>query len=108
MKNLSRVYIALCFIILYAPIAVLMLFSFLTPIFSRYKTTDTFGFYAKALPKLSSSFDLGFWNGTQKTTQSKATYQYYLAMGAESGSNAPKKPYSLEKRAGMRSNASSS
>ena len=28
MKNLSRVYIALCFIILYAPIAVLMLFSF--------------------------------------------------------------------------------
>lgn len=28
MKNLSRAYIALCFIILYAPIAVLMLFSF--------------------------------------------------------------------------------
>ena len=28
MKNISRVYIALCFIILYAPIAVLMLFSF--------------------------------------------------------------------------------
>ncbi len=28
MKNLSRVYIALCYIILYAPIAILMLFSF--------------------------------------------------------------------------------
>ena len=74
-------------------IVVLMLFSFLTPLFSRYKTTDTFGFYAKALPKLSDSFDLGFWNGTKKATQSKATYQYYLAMGAESGNNAVVKTY---------------
>lgn len=76
-----------------AIILFLILFSVFAPLLSSYKTTDVNGNYQKVLPKLSSKFDLGFWNGTRKVTQNKATYEYYEAMGKESGRNPVRKTY---------------
>ena len=74
-------------------IIILALFSAFAPVISSYKTTDINGNYQKVLPKLSIKINLGFWNGTKKTTQNKGTYEYYCAIGVESGRSPVVKTY---------------
>jgi oligopeptide transport system permease protein len=74
-------------------IIVLLLFSLFAPLVSRYQVSDTDGYYRYVLPKVSASASGGFWDGTQKVEQSVGTYQYFLAIGAESGREAVSKYY---------------
>jgi oligopeptide transport system permease protein len=55
----------------------LVLYAIFAPIFSRYGISTKDGYYAYALPKLSTKFDLGFWNGCTKQEMNQQTYDYY-------------------------------
>ena len=74
-------------------IIVLMLFSLIAPLISRYEVSDIDGQYADASPKFASWAGGGFWDGTRRYENGTAAYQRYLAMGVESGRDAVKKTY---------------
>ncbi|MDD7388057.1 MAG: ABC transporter permease [Lachnospiraceae bacterium] len=59
---------------------VLILFAIITPFVSSYEVSEKDGYYAYVLPRLSSSFDLGFWNGCSKKQINQQTYDYYSAI----------------------------
>lgn len=59
---------------------VLILFAIITPFVSSYEVSEKDGYYAYVLPRLSSSFDLGFWNGYSKKQINQQTYDYYSAI----------------------------
>lgn len=61
-------------------ILVLVIYAIVVPAVSRYAGSLKDGMYAYALPKLSTEFDLGFWNGTTKMDVNQATYDYYSAI----------------------------
>ncbi|MGN0205349.1 MAG: ABC transporter permease [Coprococcus sp.] len=58
----------------------LVMFAIVTPFVSNYSISEKDGYYAYVLPKLSSSFDLGFWNGCSKKQVNQQTYDYYSAI----------------------------
>lgn len=47
---------------------------------SRYQVSEKDGYYSYALPKLSTRFDLGFWNGCSDKQVNQQTYDYYSAI----------------------------
>jgi oligopeptide transport system permease protein len=55
----------------------LVLYAIIAPEVSKYGVSTKDGYYAYALPKLSTSFDLGFWNGCTKQEMNQQTYDYY-------------------------------
>ncbi|MGM9624346.1 MAG: ABC transporter permease [Eubacteriales bacterium] len=58
----------------------MVLFAIVTPMVSSYAISDKDGYYKYALPKLSTEFDLGFWNGCSKKQINQQTYDYYSAI----------------------------
>ena len=65
-----------CFFILLC----MVIFAVVTPFVSSYQVSEKDGYYAYALPKLSTRFDLGFWNGCSKKQVNQQTYDYYSAI----------------------------
>ena len=65
-----------CFFILMA----MVLFAIITPFISPYEVSEKDGYYAYALPRLSTRFDLGFWNGCSDKQVNQQTYDYYAAI----------------------------
>lgn len=65
-----------CFFILLA----MVIFAVVTPFVSAYQVSEKDGYYSYALPKLSTKFDLGFWNGCSKKQVNQQTYDYYSAI----------------------------
>jgi len=61
-------------------ILILALYAIIAPITTTYKDGFHDGYYAYVLPKLSDSFDLGFWNGCKKVEVNQAQYDYYSAI----------------------------
>ena len=59
---------------------VMVLFAIITPMVSDYAVSEKDGYYAYALPKLSTKFDLGFWNGCTDKQINQQTYDYYSAI----------------------------
>lgn len=80
-KNKSSV-TAACIIVF------LVLFAVIVPIVSPYTVESRDGYYATVLPKCDLLAPLGIWDGTTTKTTSKAGYQYYSAIGLESGQHA--------------------
>ncbi|MGN1025977.1 MAG: hypothetical protein ACI4P4_06195, partial [Faecousia sp.] len=65
-----------CFFIL----LFMVIFAVVTPFVSSYQVSEKDGYYAYALPKLSTRFDLGFWNGCADKQVNQQTYDYYSAI----------------------------
>lgn len=65
-----------CFFILLC----MVIFALITPMVSDYTVSEKDGYYAYALPKLSTQFDLGFWNGCSDKQINQQTYDYYSAI----------------------------
>lgn len=65
-----------CFCILFA----MVVFAVVTPFVSPYQVSEKDGYYAYALPRLSTRFDLGFWNGCSDKQVNQQTYDYYSAI----------------------------
>lgn len=80
-KNKSSVVAAIIII-------VLIIFAIVVPIFSPYTVEDRDGYYKTVLPKCDLVAPLGFWDGASTITTTKAGYQYYNAIGMETGHNA--------------------
>lgn len=59
---------------------ILALYALLVPMFSKYGVSKKDAYYAYALPKLSTSFDLGFWNGCSTQEMNQQTYDYYSSI----------------------------
>lgn len=74
-------------------IVLLILFSIIAPLVSQYSISYFDGYYKNVLPKISANASGGFWDGTKKYSSNLATYQYNLAIGAESDRNAVVKSY---------------
>jgi oligopeptide transport system permease protein len=70
MKNKGSV---VCIFIL----LLLVIYAIVAPIASRYGVSTKDGYFAYALPKLSTKFDLGFWNGCTTQEMNQQTYDYY-------------------------------
>ncbi|MGN1148024.1 MAG: ABC transporter permease [Lachnospiraceae bacterium] len=58
----------------------LVAFAIITPFVSGYQVSEKDGYYAYALPKLSNSINLGFWNGCSEKQVNQQTYDYYSAI----------------------------
>ena len=58
----------------------MVVFAVATPFVSNYAVSEKDGYYAYALPKLSTHFDLGFWNGCTDKQVNQQTYDYYSAI----------------------------
>lgn len=58
-------------------ILVLTVYAILGPIVSQVAPGVKDGYYSYALPKLSTQFDLGFWNGCSDEKMNQQTYDYY-------------------------------
>lgn len=69
-------------------IIVLVLFAIIVPMVSPYTIADRNGYYANRLPKNSLTAELGFWDGAKTETKNAAGYDYYAAIGVESGKSA--------------------
>ena len=65
-----------CFCILMC----MVVFAVVTPFVSAYEVSEKDGYYAYALPRLSTRFDLGFWNGCSTKQVNQQTYDYYSAI----------------------------
>lgn len=65
-------------------ILLMLLFAIFVPIFSPYKVETRDMYYAQALPKWKL-FAWAGWDGTNKETANKIQYDYWVAMGVESG-----------------------
>lgn len=61
-------------------IMILVIYAITVPIFSNGHGTKKDAYYSYALPKLSTEFDLGFWNGCSKVEANTQTYDYYSAI----------------------------
>lgn len=79
-----------------AIILALLLFSFITPLVTRYDVTYTNGYYRNVKPKISVNAPVGFWDGASVEEQGVAVYYYYLSIGTESGRNAVTKLYNIK------------
>ena len=69
-------------------IVILVLFAIVGPMLTPYKLTDRDGYYATARPKSNFFSRFGFWDGAMKRIDTKAGYDYYKAIGYESGMDA--------------------
>ncbi len=69
-------------------IMILIIFAIVVPLFSPYTVEDRDGYYKTVLPKCDLIAPLGFWDGASVRTDTKAGYQYYSAIGVESGFDA--------------------
>lgn len=58
-------------------ILILVIYAILAPMCSKYGPGMKDGYYQYALPKLSTEFDLGFWNGRSDEKMNQQTYDYY-------------------------------
>ncbi|MGN0978238.1 MAG: ABC transporter permease [Faecousia sp.] len=58
----------------------LIVFAIVTPFVSEYAISEKDGYYSYALPKLSTKFDLGFWNGCSRKQVNQQTYDRYSAI----------------------------
>lgn len=72
-------------------ILVLLLFAIFVPFFSNYTVDFRDGNYKNALPKNNLLAPLGIWDGTKEYDESEGGYDYYNALGVESGYDAVKK-----------------
>lgn len=61
-------------------ILILVAYAITVPVFSKAQGTKKDAYYSYALPKLSTKFDLGFWNGCTKVEANKQSYDYYSAI----------------------------
>ena len=63
----------------------IMLFAFITPLFSNYKISDADGVYAKMRPKVEFMEGTGFWDGGYSKKLNDRYYMYMvgIGMGAE-------------------------
>lgn len=73
-------------------ILLLLLYAIITPIFSPYSATFLDGYYSTVLPKISAKAN-GFWDGTKRERLGEIKYDYYSAVGQETGLNPLKKEY---------------
>ena len=69
-------------------ILILVIYAIIVPVFSPFTVETRDGYYATVLPKWDLVAPLGFWDGTTVRNDSKAGYQYYSAIGVESGRHA--------------------
>ena len=58
-------------------ILVLAIYAVLAPMVSNVGPSVKDGYYSYALPKLSTEFDMGFWNGCSDEKMNQQTYDYY-------------------------------
>ncbi len=58
-------------------LAILVVYAIFAPILSKYEPSEKDAYYAYALPKLTTKFDLGFWNGCSTQEMNQQTYDYY-------------------------------
>ena len=58
-------------------IFVLAIYAILAPWLSQVGPSQKDGYYSYVLPKLSTKFDLGFWNGCSDEKMNQQTYDYY-------------------------------
>lgn len=63
----------------------LVLFALFSPVISSYKLTDTDDYYTNKLPINQAFIDKGFWDGAETKEISVADYNYYRAIGVETG-----------------------
>ncbi len=58
-------------------IAILVLYAILAPMLSKFSPSVKDPYYSYALPKLTTRYDLGFWNGCSTQEMNQQTYDYY-------------------------------
>ena len=75
-------------VVAFAIICVLVLFAVFAPMFSQYTVDQRDGFYATALPKNQLLSKIGIWDGTKWRSDAQGGFDYYNAIGAESGMSA--------------------
>lgn len=66
-------------------ILLLLVFAIVVPFLSNYDVTFRDGFYKTALPKNSLFAPLGIWDGYKHQRETQAGYDYYTAIGIETG-----------------------
>ena len=64
-------------------ILILAIYAVLAPMVSQVGPGAKDAYYSYSLPKLSNSFDLGFWNGCSDEKLNQQTYDYYSNMLSE-------------------------
>ncbi|HHT08425.1 MAG: ABC transporter permease [Christensenellales bacterium] len=83
-KNKSAV-VAAVFIVL------LLLFAIIVPFVSNYDVQFRDGYYRTVLPKSKTFAQFGFWDGSKTHRESQAGYDYFRAIGVETGREVVKK-----------------
>lgn len=81
----------------------MILFAIVVPMLSPYTVSFRDPYYAKALPKVEAFAGSGFWDGTRVETMNQRGYDYYNAIGTESGIPAITDIISAEKLPGKSS-----
>ena len=71
-----------------ALIILLMLFALVVPFFSNYTVQFRDGYYKTVLPKIPFLAQMGLWDGTTRQTETQGGYDYYDAIGRETGEDA--------------------
>lgn len=72
-------------VIAFLLIVFLMLFSLIVPFFSNFDVTFRDGYYKTTLPKISLFEGTGFWDGTGTQKETVDGYDYFNAIGVETG-----------------------
>ena len=72
-------------VVAFTLIVLLLLFAIIVPCFSNYDVTFRDGYYKTVLPKSEFFAQFGIWDGTIKKTESQSGYDYYNAIGVETG-----------------------
>lgn len=73
-------------------IILLLLYAIIVPLASPFETTFMDGYYKTTLPKFSPTAT-GFWDGAKKESMGENKYDYYRAIGVESGLDPIRKVY---------------
>ena len=66
-------------------IVLLGLFAIIVPFVSNYDVTFRDGYYKTVLPKNAFFSSFGFWNGAKEQRETQAGYDYFNAIGVETG-----------------------
>ena len=80
-------------VVAFVLIMILLLFSLIVPFFSHYDVSFRDGYYKTILPKLPFLQGTGFWDGTARSRENQAGYDYLRSIGVENGRNAIVKEY---------------
>lgn len=75
-------------VVAFGLIIFLLLYSIVVPFFSNFDVSFRDGYYKTVLPKIPLFEGTGFMDGTSKTTETQAGYDYLNAIGQETGRSA--------------------